>query len=437
MWTLIDPMMLPAASTLLLGTDYAIVKQLRVENLALRLVIGSLLISTLPASAFCLLAIGLAANLIFHLAWADALLLTLAGEAIILITQTAFRGSGAVYSFAALLLSRNVLYLVVLVIARALSPLSLDRTFFLRGGCVILVSLIAVAAIRPIPLINWARYRDALHYGFPLLLTTFTYSLSDMADRWFLAEFDGVIAVGVYALHLKLAAILSQAIVIPFGLWFSPERFRHLNDYDGGRIFFIRTAVALAVICGFLSGGVWLSRDFTLSLIAPGIVASPLTLACSFGAVICLGLSQALNIGLLLPGHTSKNVINTVSAVVATVVASAILVPFFGMNGAAISRLFGGLVLLAATAAWSHRVFPVAFPFAVMLVYFVASVAIAIGIDRVTTGHNLPGIVIALVAWTSFTFLSGAILKRQLRSSGHSPITISLTPFIEENEHDE
>jgi O-antigen/teichoic acid export membrane protein len=352
--------------------------------------------------------------------------------------QTAFRATGAVYGFAALLLSRNLLYLIVVLAVYYGAGLgfSLNLTFLLRGGCVIVVSLLAVAVLHPVPKIDWRLYRDALRYGFPLLLSTLAYVLTDMTDRWFLAGFSGVIEVGIYALHLKVAAILSQAIVIPFGLWFPPERFKRLDDSDGGRTFFIRTATALTAICAFLSGGIWLARNLVISLIAPGLIPSPLVLACCLGAVICLALSQALNVGLLMPGHTSKNVISTIYAVMATVVASAILVPLFGMNGAAISRLFGGLVLVGATAAWSHRVFPVAFPFAAMLMYFVASAAVAIGIDRVTTGHDLLSIVIALIAWTSVTFFSGAILRRQLRAKGHGPVAINLTPLIKQNEHD-
>ena len=93
-----------------------------------------------------------------------------------------------------------------------------------------------------------------------------------MTDRWLLAEFKGVVAVGVYALHLKIAAILSQAIVIPFGLWFPPERFKRLEDRDGGRQFFIRTAVVLALLCYYFAGGIWLMRNTLLRLIAPGVV---------------------------------------------------------------------------------------------------------------------------------------------------------------------
>jgi O-antigen/teichoic acid export membrane protein len=421
-WALVDPMLAPAASLVLFGVDHAIVKQLRIDRLKLDAVTGALLVSTLPATALCLLAIGLVSQFWFHLAWTGALLLTVAGEALILMMQTAFRATGAVGMFAALLLSRNLLYLAMLLVARhtmAAGSLSIGLVFLTRGACVMLVSLAGVAVMRPALRIDWARYADAVRYGFPLVLTTFIFSLTDMTDRWFLAAFDGVIAVGIYALHLKVAAILAQAIVIPFGLWFPPERFKRLDDPDGGRQFFVRTAVALALICGYLSGLVWLARDVVLPLIAPGIVASPLVLACCLGSVTCLALSQALNVGLLMPGHTGKNAICTCYAVVATWCAAWALVPAIGMSGAAVSRLLGGFVLVIATAAWSHRVFPIAFPFTAMLSYFIVAAMAAAGIDRITAGYGLPGVLVALVAWTFLNALYAAFSWGRIRTLKH------------------
>jgi len=393
---------------------------LSMDRLPLRVVAGTLLLTTLPGTALCLLAIGLVSRMAFHLAWTDALVLAVAGEALILVTQTAFRATGAVALFAVALLARNVLYLGFLLLVRAASataPVSIGLVFLTRGLCVMLVGVASLMVMRPCFRFDWASYRGAVHYGFPLLLTVFLYTLTDMTDRWFLAEFTGVLAVGVYALHLKIAAILSQAIVVPFGLWFAPERFKRLNDPDEGRFFFIGTAVALALICGYLSGAVWLARDVVLPLLAPGVVASPLILACCLGAVTCLALSQALNVGLLLPGHTGKNAICTAGAIAATVLAAGILVPLFGMNGAATSRLLGGLVLVGVTAAWSHRVLPVAFPFAAMVLYFVASAAAAVGIDHATAGHGLSGVVRALAAWTCLTSLFVALSWSKLRAA--------------------
>ena len=429
-WALVDPMLLPTASLVLFGVDHAIVKQLRVDRLPLAVVTGTLLATTLPATTVCLIAAGLVARFAFELAWTDALLLTMAGEALILMVQTAFRATGAVSHFAAALLGRNLLYLAVLsiVLSARGSPMPLGVVFLTRGCCALLVGLVALAVLRPVLRINATLYRDAVRYGFPLLLTTFIYALSEMTDRWFLAEFRGVAAVGAYALHLKIAAILSQAIVIPFGLWFPPERFRRLDTPDGGRGFFIRTAVVLAAICIALAGGVWLARDSLLPLIAPGVAASPLVLACCLGSVVCLALSQALNVGLLMPSHTAKNAICTIGAVMTTVLASMVLVPSIGMAGAAVSRMLGGFVLLAITAAWSHRVFPVAFPVGALLLYVVTASGLAVVIDEGTATHGLAGVVIALGVWSlgvgvlsaALWALTGASAQR-VTPSAHLP----------------
>jgi len=420
-WALVDPLLLPLACLVLFGIDQSIVKQLQADRLPLRVVVGTLLVSTLPATAGCLLVIGVVAHFAFHLAWTSALLLTVAGEALILMLQTAFRSTGAVNQFAALLIARNLLYLALLLLVQAASgpePLSTGMVFLTRGACVILVSGVAIAWLRPTPRIDWSRYRDALRYGLPLLITTLIYGAGDMTDRWFLAAFSGVVTVGVYSLHLKTAAIMAQVIVIPFGLWFPAERFKHMDGADQGRQFFKRTAVAVSILCAYLSGVVWLARDIILPLIAPGVVASPLILACCLGSVTCLALSHALNVGLLAPGQTGKNVYCTVIAVAATVIACAVLVPWFGPDGAAVSRLFGGLVLVSVTAAWSNKIFPIAFPFTRMVAYFLCSAVACTVIDRTATDRGFLDAAVMLIEWTTVTAMLGSLLRVGLRPVG-------------------
>jgi O-antigen/teichoic acid export membrane protein len=374
-------------------------------------------LTTLPCSLACLSLIGVGFHLAFHAGWTFPLLLTVAGEALVIMTQTAFRATGETMLFSGILLSRNLVYLAALFVIPQ-SYMALGSVFLARAGSVALLGAVAVAALRPLPRLDWGRYRDALRYGFPLLLTGFTYALNDMTDRWFLAGFSGVIAVGVYALHLKLAAIMAQAIVMPFGLWFPPERFKRMNDPDGGRGFFILTAVALSLICGYLSGCVWLARDVLLPLIAPGMAAAPFVLACCLGSVTCLALSHALNVGLLLPGYTGKNLVVTLYAVAATVVGGAVLVPLFGMAGAALARLVGGIVLVAATAVWSNRVFPIAFPFGTILAYFLAAVVAALAIDSATPWRGWTGAIGALAVWTAVTGLMALLAWARLRAGG-------------------
>ncbi len=402
-WALADPLMLPLASLVLFGIDQAVVKQQQADGKPLSVVVGALLTATLPASLLCLMAIGAIAEFGFHLPWTSALLLTVAGEALILTMQTAFRSTGATIPFAALLVGRNLLYLALLAGVRLTTepaPLSLGGVFTMRGGCVVVLGLIAVAALRPRPRVDWGAYRDAIGYGFPLLVTTFIYGVSDMTDRWFLADFSGVVAVGVYSLHLKTAAIVAQAIVIPFGLWFPPERFKHIGDPDRGHAFFKKTAIAVALVCAYVSGGVWLARDIVLPLIAPGIVASPLVLACCLGGVTCLALSHAFNVGLLQPGHTAKNAWCMLYAVAATVVAAAVLVPVFGMEGAAASRLAGGAVLVAVTAMYSYRVAPIAFPFSRIAACFAFAIAAARVIDPIEPARDVWHVSAILIEWS-------------------------------------
>ena len=179
-WSLIDPMLQPLASLVLLGADHAIVKQLRIDRLPLREIIGRLLASSLPACLVLLLATGLILGDVFHLRWTDALLMTIGGEALILIMQTAFRATGTAGAFALLLLARNLVYLAVLLLVAALvapQRLALREVFLTRGGCVLALGFIAALTMKPPLRIDLARYADAVRYGLPLVLTVYPFCL--------------------------------------------------------------------------------------------------------------------------------------------------------------------------------------------------------------------------------------------------------------------
>ena len=168
-WTLIDPMLVPCASLVLFGIEYAIVKQIQSDGGSLRVVTGTLLVSTLPATMLCLVIMYVVSHFVFRFAWIDVLLLAITGEALILVVQSAFRATGSVLAFSAVLLTRNLLYLAILLFASFYgggSPFSVRFVFLARGGCVIFLSLIATAVLRPILRPNQARYFDAVRYGF-------------------------------------------------------------------------------------------------------------------------------------------------------------------------------------------------------------------------------------------------------------------------------
>jgi O-antigen/teichoic acid export membrane protein len=417
-WSLIDPLLAPVASMVLVGVDFAVVKQFRMDHLPMRVVVGHLLVTGLPAALLCLAGVALIAFYGFHITWMAALLATVLGEALIRLLSTALRATGDVYWYAAIQVGRNLVYIALLLLTiHELStvPLDNDFVFAARGACMIGVSLLALALFRPSLRFDARHYAEAVRYGFPLLMATFFYSASDMVDRVILAHFAGVELAGIYAVHLKIAAFLSQAIVIPFGLWFPPERFKHAEDVDGGNAFFIATALALTVIATVSAGGVWLARDILMSIIAPGTHASAVVTAACLGSVIGLALSQALNVGLLLPGQTLKNTYCVIFAVLATLVVSVVAVPWLHMVGASYGRLANGVVFAIVTAAWSYAVTPIRFPFAAMAGYFVVSALELVGIDAMTAGRGLLATGEGLVAWLAISTLTVAGLVMVVR----------------------
>ena len=150
-------------------------------------------------------------------------------------------------------------------------------------------------------------------------------------------------------------------------------------------------------------------------------------LACCLGAVSCLALSQALNVGLLLPGHTRKNLVGVLLAMVISIVAGLVLVPRFGMEGAAISRLLGALALVGTTALLSERVFTVAFPVREMALVATAAAIAAVTVDHILgAGHGLFDAALELACWTAgMGGIALLLLNRTLLPRNGSPASAS------------
>ena len=83
LWALIDPILIPAGSLMLLGVNHAIVKQLQIDRTPLNQVVGTLLLAGLPAALACLLLLGLVFFIIWHLPRTDANQFGVGGEALI------------------------------------------------------------------------------------------------------------------------------------------------------------------------------------------------------------------------------------------------------------------------------------------------------------------------------------------------------------------
>lgn len=361
-WSLLEPIIFFGAALAMLGAEHGVMKDVALHGEDVRDVLGQIMLSSGPTVLLVAAAFGGATWAFVSADLAVMVACLAACEGLLAMTLTAARAANRTGAFAVGQIGRSLGFLLLLAgaLAAGLTP-DLSAILTLRLALLLVLVGILAALLRPRLALAPARYFSALHYGTFILISSLVTMVLEMADRYLVGAFGGSGAVGQYMVHVKIASIVGQGIVMPFSLWFAPERLRHMNDPDGGDAFFNRVALGLTLVCCVAAGGAFLVSPLLVEIIAPGARFEPVAMAALLAAAGLIGLTYALNIGLLRPGMTHLNIAPVVLGVLAMLAIGPLLVRVLGPSGAAVARFVGTLVFLVLLARLSQRAYPVAF----------------------------------------------------------------------------
>ncbi len=254
-------------------------------------------------------------------------------------------------------LTLNVIMLVVLKLGVAGILYSSITTSMLVGGYLIMQTL-RETGFRP----SLAIGRQLVAFGLPLVLQglgTFTINFS---DRYFLRLFGTLDQVGMYSLAYKIAAIAAVLLADPFAQIWGPKFFEIANRPDGRRtcqaMFRHLNLVMIFAILG-------------LSLFAPDVLqfmtAAPFRGAAAVVPVI--GLSylfasyrQFSYVGFWVKTETRPVARLTTLAAGVNLIGNVLLIPRFGMWGAAWATVVAYGVEFLVGIGMSQRRYRVDYP---------------------------------------------------------------------------
>ena len=182
-----------------------------------------------------------------------------------------------------------------------------------------------------------------LAYALPLVPTAALWWADAVLDRYMLRHFHGAGAVGTYAAAGKLPALLTLATGVFLEAWH--YAMARTGEGERGKVFahiyhlFLPCVVLAAVLLMFL--GKWLLALLFAPAYAGAILPLPyLALSALFAA-----LSQFLGSAFTTAMHTGKALSTSLAAIALNAVCNALLIPRFGVAGAAFATFFAYLVL--------------------------------------------------------------------------------------------
>jgi O-antigen/teichoic acid export membrane protein len=262
--------------------------------------------------------------------------------------------------------------------------------------------------------LEWDRelLREMNRFGMPLVPSALFLWALNFSDRFFLVKLSGPREVGLYSIGVRMASAIILLLAAFRTAWpafaYSIE-----DDREAKRAYsFVLTYIVVITSWMALGLGVlapWLVRLLTTPAFysAERVVAPLAFAAAAFGAyiVVVIGIGRARK--------TRSNWVITGAACVLNIGLNLVLIPPYGMIGAAIATI-GAYAMLFVGMAWrAQRIYPV--PYQWRRVATAAGVAIALTVVGRVTDPPLAAAIVVVAAYPLVLVPLGFYLPEERR----------------------
>ncbi|CAN5540237.1 polysaccharide biosynthesis C-terminal domain-containing protein [soil metagenome] len=270
---------------------------------------------------------------------------------------------------------RSLLY-VALTVARLIVTVALNIWFVvglhagvlgvLGGnaiGSALLAILLAVYAVRRFGLhYSHPIFRKLSRFGAPLGISSLGSFVLAYSDRYFLNHYHGSAPVGIYSLGYSFAFLLSSFAVVPFGQIWEPRRFVIAKQPDAQQVYRHMFFYLNSALFGGSIALVLFTKDGLSVLVGPAFVTAYRVVPLLLVTTIVQQWTTYCNFGLYLKNATHVLAwTGTVAALVA-LGCNWLLIPQYGMMGAAWATLIAYVVRFIPTYTLAQRQYHVHYP---------------------------------------------------------------------------
>jgi len=223
--------------------------------------------------------------------------------------------------------------------------------------------------------------RGILSYGLPFLPHHLAVYLLFGADRYFLQYYRGATEVGLYSYGYRIAMIMTLVLDGASMAW-TPFIFSIQHRQDAKEIHALTARYILALIVGTAAGLCLFAAELVrlLALHSPEYwKAASVTTWIIVGQVF-LGVYQVFGAAVGIPKRTRLYPVFSGSGLVANLLLNWLLVPRYGMMGAAVATLISYAVMGLLALGITQRVYPLPYEWGRLFVLaLAASVCVAAG----------------------------------------------------------
>jgi O-antigen/teichoic acid export membrane protein len=209
---------------------------------------------------------------------------------------------------------------------------------------------------------HWKDIREQLVFGLPLVPAGIAAFVLDLTNRWFLKHYYSVAEVGIFSLGYRFAEILTF-VVTAFQLSWPQFLFSHRKEPSAPEVYAQMTNYYLASILFLWLGLSTFAPELIKIMATPQYFAAAVLIPIICFAMALDGMAFMFNIGQLFAKKTIYRSVTVCTAAVVNLVLNFVLIPRYGMMGAAWATFAGFGVQACVTLVLSQWLYPVPYHF--------------------------------------------------------------------------
>jgi len=267
------------------------------------------------------------------------------------------------------------------------------------------------------PAFDWLMTRKMLQFCWPLWLSGLAGLYTGSAGGIYLRVLDNLTAVGRLELALRFAVVVGTVIWGPFAQHWRPMSYRYFKETDGARKFQVAfVGIAMALFLGGLGISIFAQPAIRLMATPPFYAAAAVVPILTL-AFILNNLRAFFNFSFLVTGHTKvSSACQYLTAAVMTV-AYLVLVPRYGLMGAAEAQCFALTASFVFTRLISRRYYDPGFRLGPVGVFSLVSIAAYLGATVFLPAEPLAiGLLIKSAIWVVAAVVLVALGVRTIRA---------------------
>jgi O-antigen/teichoic acid export membrane protein len=231
--------------------------------------------------------------------------------------------------------------------------------------------------------ISWLKLKGMLSYGLPLVPGALSFWVLTVADRYLLERLSSTTELGLYSLGIRFSGILEFLLIQPFLTTWPSIYFPLAKEKDAQATFSRLTTYFLLIGCFFSLGIIAISNPAIKVMADSKFWGAYKVIPLLVFSTLLYGLFGITIIGIFIQNKTKYNPLIIGIAAAFNVLLNFLLIPPYGMLGAAFSIFFSYLLMNLLAYLINLRIYPIPYEWIRILKIVLVTALFLFALDRI------------------------------------------------------